>query len=134
MTLYAGQGYGITSGVNGVITRQPENYCCEIYIYSGGGVNDISLGSTNTSGTTARGCFHYGFATVTSFWAKPNAVYLCPDIDDPVNKVSIWVKNTSYWGTPMVEVNTNNDWFQNQAVSETLPNTGWITLLKKKQW
>ena len=128
ITLHAGQGYAITSGANAATVGQPENYCCDIYIYSGGGIHSISLGSTNTSGRTTQGCFHYGFATVISLWAKPNAVYLVPDIEDPVNRVSVWVQNTSYWGTPMVEVNTTNDWFQNQAVSETLPNTGWITL------
>jgi hypothetical protein len=131
VTLHAGQGYAMTSGPNAATVGLPENYCCDIYIYSGGGVNSISLGSTNTSGRTAQGCFHYGFATVTTLWAKPEAVYLVPDIDDPVNKVSVWVNNTAYWGTPMVEASTNGDWFQNQAVSATLPNTGWITLPQK---
>jgi hypothetical protein len=118
----------MTSGPNAATVGQPENYCCDIHLYSGGGIHSISLGDTNTSGRTATGCFHWGFATVTSIWAKPNNVYLVPDIDDPVNRVSIWVQNTAYWGTPIVEANTNNDWFQNQAVSETLPNTGWVTL------
>jgi hypothetical protein len=128
ITLHANQGYEMASSPNAATAYQPQNYCCEIYLYSGAGLNSISLGSTNTSGLTARGCFHYGFATVTTLWAKPDNVYLCPDIDDPVNRVSIWVKNTAYWGTPMVEVSTTGDWFQNQASSETLPNTGWVTL------
>jgi hypothetical protein len=118
----------MSSGPNSTIVSQPENYCCDIHIYSGGGINSISVGATNTSGKTVQGCFHFGFATVTSLWAKPNNVYLVPDIDDPVNRVSIWVENAAYWGTPMVEASTTNDWFQNQAVSETLPNTGWVTL------
>jgi hypothetical protein len=61
-------------------------------------------------------------------WARPNNVYLCPDITDPENTLTVWVQNTAYWGKPMITVDTNGTWYAQPAMSATLPNTGWVVL------
>jgi hypothetical protein len=43
-----------------------------------------------------------------------------------LNSVSIWVQNTAYWGTPLIEVMTNGDWSQDMAMLAILYlNTGY---------
>jgi hypothetical protein len=37
--------------------------------------------------------------------------YLCPDIVDPANTLTVWVQNTAYWGKPMITVDTNGTWY-----------------------
>ena len=133
ITLLAGQGYELSNVKNGM-PYAPKNYCCEIHIYSGNAAStstgpSIALVSgSNISGTTSHGCFHYGFVSNISKWARPNNVYLCPNISDPLNEVSVWIENTAWWGTPVIEVLTNGSWYQETAMSQFLPNTGWVVL------
>ena len=128
--LSACQGYQLAPS-NKSTPNGPQNYCCEIYIYSGNAVDtsgpSIALAG-NTSGQSDSGCFHYGFVSNKTRWARPVSVHLAPDISDPLNKVSVWVQSTAYWGIPMITVNTNGMWFPRGDKSATLPNTGYITL------
>jgi hypothetical protein len=127
ITLLAGQGYDLSNVKNGM-PFAPKNYCCTIHIYSG---NAASLSSgpsialvagSNISAATSHGCFHYGFVSNISKWARPNNVYLCPNISDPLNEVSVWIENSAWWGTPVIEVLTNGTWYPETAMSQFLPN------------
>jgi hypothetical protein len=93
------------------------------------GNNSIALAAgSNTSGLLDNGCFHYGFCSNNTKWARPLNVYLCPWLSNPTNNVDIWVRSTAYWGQPIVEVVTNGTWEQSTAQSTQLPSTGWVVL------
>jgi hypothetical protein len=118
----------------------PQNYSCNIYIYSGNatnqytspGNNSIALeAGSNTSGLIDSGCFHYGFCTIDNKFAKPSNVFLCPTLSNPLNEVQVWVENTAYWGNPLIEVLTNGTWTNSHAVSTMLPYTGWLKLSRQ---
>jgi len=131
--LSACQGYDIVGSFKSVNPRNPQNYCCEIFIYSGNAsstyvVSIVLATNSNTSGQTDKGCFHWGFVSNNTKWARPNTVYLCPDINDPQNIVSVWVENTGFWGKPMITVDTNGTWTSQPIMSASLPSTGWIIL------
>ena len=142
ISLTACQGYGLTGGYKSTVQPSPQNYNCNIYIYSGNASADVpgvpgkwalSLAldeGSNSSGGIDKGCYHYGFYEVASMWAKPGAVYIAPYFADPMNYVSVWVQNTAYWGRPLIEVSTNGLYYRDGflLVSTALPNTGWIRL------
>ena len=126
--LSACQGYQIAPS-NKSTPYGPQNYCCEIYVYSSN-AETTSFPSIALAGASVAnsGCFHWGFVSNNTRWARPVNVYLAPDITDPLNKVTVWVESTPYWGTPMITVQTNGMWFTRSDKSATLPNTGYITL------
>ena len=72
--------------------------------------------------------FHHGFVSNISRFARPYNVCLCPYITDPLNKLTVWVENTSWWGNPMIEVATNGEWYQDTGMASILPTTGFIIL------
>jgi len=133
ITLLAGQGYDLSNAKNGM-PFAPKNYCCEIYIYSGNATSTTTgpsialVSGSNISGATSHGCFHYGFVSNVSKWARPYNVYLCPIISNPMYEVSVWIENSSWWGTPAIEVLTSDTWYQETAMSQFLPTTGWVVL------
>jgi hypothetical protein len=45
-----------------------------------------------------------------------------------LNDISVWIENTAWWGTPVIEVLTNGSWYQDTAMSQFLPTTGWVVL------
>jgi hypothetical protein len=141
ISLTACQGYGFATTYKALSYSRPQNYNCNIYIYSGNATSDIPLSGqwalsaaldagSNTSGQFDRGCFHMGFYEVVSAWALPSNVYIVPYIFDPSNYVSVWVQNTAWWGQPLLEVSTNGVYYRDGFLysSPTLPNTGWIRL------
>jgi hypothetical protein len=102
-------------------------YIQEMVSISSGPSIALAPGS-NISAATSHGCFHYGFVSNISKWARPYNVYLCPNISDPLNEVSVWIENSSWWGTPVIEVLTSGTWYQETAMSQFLPTTGWVVL------
>ena len=60
-----------------------------------------------------------------SRYPRPNNVYSCPFI---FNKLTAWVENTAWWGNPMIDVATNGTWYQDTAVSQFMPSTGYVRL------
>jgi hypothetical protein len=151
ITLMACQGYNLADSYKSPTNNGPQNYCCNIYIYSGNAIapgglygansNSIVLDTgSNTSGQNDNGCFHMGFYEVmsvqcrsgtTNFNPSVSAVYLVPSISSPIDYVEIWVQNTSWWGNPLIEVSTNGTWYQNTAMTTALPNTGWVRLARR---
>jgi hypothetical protein len=142
LSLTCCQGYGLTGNYKSTVQPSPQIYNCNIYIYSGNASADVtgipgkfalSLAldtGSNTSGRTDKGCFHYGWYEVASMWAKPSNVYICPYFSDPSNYFSVWIRNTAYWGRPLIEVSTNGVYYRDGFIlkSTALPNTGWIRL------
>ena len=103
------------------------------YIYSGsaGSITGPSIAlsdNSNISGDVDYGCFHYGFVSNISRYPRPNSVFMCPNIYEPLTKLTVWVENTSWWGNPLIEVTTNGTWYQDTAMSSIFPTTGFIIL------
>ena len=109
-----------------------KNYCCQIHIYSGnaGSTSGPSIALTddsNISGDDDYGCFHYVVSNISRY-PRPNNVFICPNIYEPLTKLTVWVENTAWWGNPMIEVSTNGTWYQDTAVSQFMPSTGYVRL------
>ena len=126
------QGYQLSPG-NKTAPYGAQNYCCEIFIYSGnaGNTSGASIAlypGSNVSGETDSGCFHYGCASNNTTSNRLNNVYLAQYISDPLKKLTVWVQNTSWWGNPLIEVTTAGSWYQDTSMSSVLATTGFVVL------
>ena len=67
ITLLACQGYNVSNGIKSQ-AYTPQNYECNIYIYSSNTFSSVPVDSgSNTSGITDNGCFHQGFVQLAVF-------------------------------------------------------------------